>query len=280
MKKLFKILAGIFIFNVAHTQYYYNDVISNKQNNAQYILTKNAEVKNIWVVYLNGNGTILPDTIIIEKYNADYLQSITNFIGDTLQNSILTSFYQDNKIQSSIEKTKSSETKITYAYNEQDNLKTIYSVSKDLTDTSTNYTVSELHNWLYNSAGKPLQMLCIKNNADTLTVNFILDEVGNVAEEHWKKKGTDIETYYYYYNNKNQLTDIVRFNKRVKKLLPDFTFDYNTDGLVTQMLQVPNNNTTDYLIWTYTYNSKNLKQQEVCINKQKQPMGKMVYVYK
>jgi hypothetical protein len=100
-----------------------------------------------------------------------------------------------------------------------------------------------------------------------------------VAEEHWLKRGADIETYYYYYDKENRVTDVVRFNKKFKRLLPDFTFEYNAAGLVTQMLQVPNSNNTNYLIWAYRYNSNNLKVEEICTNKQKQQIGKMEYVY-
>lgn len=275
--KLLGVLVCALVFNVTDGQYYYNDIIGNQQNNRQLVLTKNAGVRNVSVIYTNDNS--LADTIIQQQYSANYKESVTRFLGDTLQNSVITKVYENDKIQSSLEKNKSSETKIEYGYDEQERIKTIQSVSKDKSDSALNYSVAELHNWSYNNAGKPLQMLRIKNNTDTLTVNFMLDETGNVVEEHWLKKGTDIETYYYYYNKENRLTDIVRFNKKFKRLLPDFTFEYNARGFVTQMLQVPNSNNTNYLVWTYVYNSQNLKQEEVCTNKQKRPIGKMEYIY-
>lgn len=275
--KLLGVLVCALVFNVTDGQYYYNDIIGNQQNNRQFVLTKNAGVRNVSVIYTNDNSLV--DTIIQQQYSADYKESVTRFLGDTLQNSVITKVYENDKIQSSLEKNKSSETKTEYGYDEQERIKTIQSVSNDKSDSALNYSVTELHNWSYNNAGKPLQMLRIKNNTDTLTVNFMLDETGNVVEEHWLKKGTDIETYYYYYNKENRLTDIVRFNKKFKRLLPDFTFEYNARGFVTQMLQVPNSNNTNYLVWTYVYNSQNLKQEEVCTNKQKRPIGKMEYIY-
>lgn len=275
--KLLGVLFGVLVFNVINGQYYYNDIIGNQQNNRQFALVKNAGIRSVCVIYTNNN--LLVDTIIQQQYSADYKESVTRFLGDTLQNSAITKIYGKEKIQSSLEKNKSSETKIEYGYDEQGRIKIIQSVSKDKSDTALNYSVTELHIWSYNNSGSPLQMLRIKNNTDTLTVNFVLDETGNAVEEHWLKKGTDIETYYYYYNKENRLTDIVRFNKKFKKLLPDFTFEYNTQGFVTQMLQVPNSNNTNYLVWNYTYNNQNLKQEEICINKQKQPVGKMEYIY-
>ena len=275
--KLVGILAFVFVFNIVKGQYYYNDIIGNQQNNQQFGLMRNAGVKNISVIYASESSGA--DTIIQQQFAKDYSQSVTKFLGDTLQQSVIIKIYQNDRIQSSLEKNKSSEIQIEYGYDDLGRIKTINSVSKDRSDSAANYSVSEWHSWTYNNAGKPLQMFRIKNTTDTLTVNFVLDETGNVVEEHWLKRGVGIETYYYYYNKENRLTDIVRFNKKYKRLLPDFTFEYNTQGFVTQMLQVPNSSNTNYLIWNYTYNDKNLKQEEICTNKQKQLVGKMEYVY-
>jgi hypothetical protein len=108
---------------------------------------------------------------------------------------------------------------------------------------------------------------------------MVSDEHGNIIEEHWKRKNITFETYYYYYNDKNQLTDIVRFNKRVQKLLPDFLFEYDAAGRISQMIQVPPGS-SNYSIWEYHYNDKGLKLEEICSNRQKQLLGKIVYSYR
>ena len=96
--------------------------------------------------------------------------------------------------------------------------------------------------------------------------------------EPWKSKGKVVETYYYYYNTGNQLTDIVRYNYRAKKMLPDFLYDYDANGNVVKMTQVPTGR-SDYMIWHYIYNSNGLKEKELLYNKQQQLVGRIIYKY-
>ena len=135
---------------------------------------------------------------------------------------------------------------------------------------------TEIHQWIYKD-NVPQKMLQIKDRTDTTFVTFTYDG-GNVAQETWRRKGHVAETYYYYYNTKNQLTDIVRFNIRVRKMLPDFLYEYDEQGRVSQMMQVPNGS-TDYMVWKYNYNSNGLKEQELLYNKQQQLVGRVLYKY-
>ena len=122
-------------------------------------------------------------------------------------------------------------------------------------------------------------MLLIKNNTDTTVIDFAKDEQGNIAEEHWKKKGRQIETYFYYYNIQRQLTGVVRFNLKAQRLLPDYLFEYDENGTLTQLTQVPQGS-ADYMVWKYTYLPNGLKQNELLFNKQKQPIGRIEYSYR
>ena len=121
-------------------------------------------------------------------------------------------------------------------------------------------------------------MLRIKNNSDTAFVHFKLDDSGNVIEETELRKGIATEPVYYYYDSKNQLTDIVRYNRKAKKLLPEYMFEYSPVGQVIQKITVPSNN-DNYLIWRYQFNSQGLKTKEVIYNKQKELAGKIEYQY-
>jgi hypothetical protein len=76
----------------------------------------------------------------------------------------------------------------------------------------------------------------------------------------------------------NRLTDIVRYNRKAKALLPDFLFEYDEKGLLRQMVQVQNG-TTGHLTWKYQYAANGLKQREYCYNKNKQLLGKFEYNY-
>ena len=122
-------------------------------------------------------------------------------------------------------------------------------------------------------------MLLIKNNTDTAVIDFIKDEQGNIAEEHWKKKGRPTEKYFYYYNDEHQLTDIVHFSTKAQRLLPEYLFGYDDTGRLLQFTQVPQGS-ADYLVWQYAYLPNGLKQKELCSNKQKQHLGSIEYSYR
>jgi YD repeat-containing protein len=61
-------------------------------------------------------------------------------------------------------------------------------------------------------------------------------------------------------------------------MLPDFLFDYDSAGRLTQLTQILQNSGT-YLTWNYDYNANGLKQSETCYDKDKQVVGKIVYYY-
>ena len=109
-------------------------------------------------------------------------------------------------------------------------------------------------------------------------MHFKKDEHQNIIEELWLKKGRLIEHYFYYYNNKNQLTDIVRFNNKAQQMLPDFLFDYDTAGRVIQLTQIPQGS-SDYIIWKYVYDERGLKIQDVLLDKRQELLGTVTYTY-
>ena len=121
-------------------------------------------------------------------------------------------------------------------------------------------------------------MLKIKNGTDTTVITFKYDDAGNVGEETWMKNNRVIETYYYYYNAKKQLTDVVRFSRKAKAMLPDYMFEYDTKGHITQMTQTQKGS-ANYLVWKYQYNEDGMKEKEVVYNKQKEMLGRIEYKY-
>ena len=162
-----------------------------------------------------------------------------------------------------------------YTYSPNGLLQTLSSLA---IDTSRGLKESEEHTWQYNAENKPVKMLRSINNAPAMEISFIYDEDGNVAEEVWKKKDVEMDRIFYYYDDQNQLTDIVRFNKKAGRLLPDFMFEYSTEGQLIQKITVPVNS-LDYQIWRYQYNEQGLKTREVLFDRDKQIVGKIEYRY-
>jgi hypothetical protein len=274
MKFLFSSIALLVSLN-SFSQYYYNDIFANVQSNKQYQLFKANKIHSIKVSSFDADNQISEGFAASQELSLDYSKMITSSALKTSATSVLTSFYTNDKIQQTKENKSGSTVSTEYQYDEQGRLLKISSVTADtiLNDRST-----EVHIWKYNADNKPESMLKVKNTTDTTKIVFVFDEKGNPVEEHWKKRGYDIETYYYYYNEKNQLTDIVRFNKRAKKLLPDFVFEYDEQNHVSEMTQVLVG-TSNYLISKYTYNDKGLKQTETYFSKTKELLGRVEYSY-
>ena len=150
-----------------------------------------------------------------------------------------------------------------------------------ITNSSTSagqFSSSEVHRWTYNAAGKPQKMLRIRNGADTTVYTFVIDEKGNVVEEHGLRKDQAEPTYYYYYDDKNRLTDIVRYNMKAQRLLPTNVYSYNAAGNLAGMLLVPEGS-NDYQRWYYDYDERGLKTKERVYNKKQEMLGKVEYQY-
>jgi len=122
-------------------------------------------------------------------------------------------------------------------------------------------------------------MLYIKDGTtDTIVVKLAADEKGNILEEEQWLKNTSKGKTYYYYDSTNHLTDIVRYNIRLNKLMPDYMFEYNDAGQLTKAINVQPGN-SDYITWLYNYNEKGLRANERCYNKQKRLVGRIEYQY-
>ncbi len=155
----------------------------------------------------------------------------------------------------------------------------IISIKNTTDDKGDEINQTEIHQWFYNPAGQPQKMLRIVNEKDSTEYRFNTDEKGNVIDEQPFRKGIAGELIYYYYDDANRLTDIVRYNERLKKLLPDYMFEYDDNNRVIQKITLLSNLHLGYLIWRYVYNDKGLKTKEALFNKDKEMTGKIEYSY-
>ena len=151
-------------------------------------------------------------------------------------------------------------------------------------DPSNDFNQTETHQWFYNSAGKPEKMWRLittgaTGKADSLEIRFITDEDGNTAEERTFRKGLETGYLYYYYDDKNRVSDIVRYNSKLKKLLPDFMFEYDDNDRAIQKITTTSSRNLGYLIWRYIFDGKGLKIKEALFNDDKELTGKIEYAY-
>jgi hypothetical protein len=84
--------------------------------------------------------------------------------------------------------------------------------------------------------------------------------------------------FYYYYDNKNRLTDIVQATEYSKSLKPDYMYEYNSTGQITQMTAVEEGS-NNYFVWKYSYDN-GMRVKEKCFTNEKRLMGSITYEYK
>ena len=261
--------------SAGHSQYYFNDVVSTQFSNDQYKLLRTNKVHKVKAVSYEADNSVTEGFLVEEEIGLDGKRIIQTTSLSGAKPSVINHFYELNKLKRTQTLFNGIETKTEYSYTDKGAIQKIVLTT---TDTAMKATTVEAHEWIYNEAGQPLSMLKIKNRTDTTLIELLKDENGLIIEEHWKKKNRNLETYYYYYDSNNRLTDIVRYNARLKKLLPDFQYEYDANGRVGQMTQV-SMSSSSYIIWKYTYNEKGLKQKEIGYDKERRLAGRIEYIY-
>ena len=146
-------------------------------------------------------------------------------------------------------------------------------------DTLQVFDEKEKHHYLYDNRGLPTRLWRIMNGKDSSEYRFALEDNRNVTEENLYRREVGLDPVYYYYDEKNRLTDIVRYNRNLKKLIPSHMFEFDESGRMIQKMTTLSINNPDYLLWRYVYNEKSLKTKEALFNRQKQLTGRIDYAY-
>ena len=258
-----------------NAQFYYMDVLTTKQTNQLYKQLRNFDTRKISATSYEGDE-MSEDFFLEQVISNDGKQITTRSASINNEVSFFFSNYVANRISHTVDSSKHATNTVDYIYDNGGRILQINSNSKDFDGT---YMLTENHSWTYNDTGLPLTMLKVKNGTDTTFVAFDHDADGNVSEEKWQKKNQTIETYYYYYNAKKQLSDIVRYRAKAQKLLPDFMFEYDSEGHISQMTQTQGG-IANYIVWRYTYNADGLKEKELVYSKKGELLGRIQYKYR
>jgi len=258
----------------AYSQHYYNDLMTTNDINkkrALYLLNK---VRSVKMTSFDNYNQKIDGFESTQSIAANY-GTITTTTSNSLSGKDVTTHYfnAQGQLTQSIDTTDGNKLVIQYTYDASNQITSIVSLSL----SPGGYSTREQHLWFY-KAGKPERMLKIKNGSDTTTITYNLDEKGNVGEEKSIHRGIEQPGVYYYYDDKNRLTDVVRYNARVKRLLPDYLFEYDTEDRVSMML-VTTQGGSDYQKWYYKYNEKGMKKTDECYAKSKMLIAKVEYAY-
>ena len=276
MKKIpafiFFVLSTIFS---AKAQFYYKDIISNKQLLTEMALYKQNKVREVNLKSFEDDGSESEGFFCEKKISKDYKRSELFTRSDVSGASLFTSlFNSQGQLLQTNDSSAISVSVNTYSYDDQGRIKSILSTIKSADDDFVNEILEE-HIYQYNDKGLPEKMTRVKNKYDSTVILFLPDEHGNVSIEKDTKSGSK---YYYYYDEKNRLTDVVHANEFKQKLLADYLFEYNSAGQVTQMTTTEEGGNY-YYIWKYTY-ADGLRSSEKCYSKERHLMGSIQYEYK
>jgi hypothetical protein len=273
---LFLLLA--MIKTPAFAQYYYKDIISIRQLLADRQTYKDQKIRTIEVHSFESDDQPSKGFFCEKKISKDYGQ-IDTYTRSYLTDKSLLSSYFNNKGYL-IRSEDSSETNISvsnYVYDDNEgNLLNIATSSRSSDDDFVT-TSTETHQYIYDIKGQLQKMFRIKNQKDSTEIDFTLDEKGNVSEEI--EVAVDGGHFYYYYDNKNRLTDVVRYNFVKEKQLPDFIFEYNEEGQLSQMVISHEGISSSYTVWKYVYDD-GLRIKEKCYSKDNELLGYFEYEYK
>jgi hypothetical protein len=274
MKTIFLIFTSFFTLS-GFSQYYYQDIIGTSETTATIEAYLRNKVSKVQLTSYEANGMKTEDFVVEQVYNPRNQTLQTTTRSGSTDISVLTSFIDKNgKVIKTVDSSSSLISTTTYNYNADGKLASLINES---TDPKKTVQVTEEHLWQYED-GKLKSMIRIKNKKDSSFISFKTDEAGNIIEEQSTRNGVKSDPVLYYYDANNNLTDIVRYNSKAKRLLPEYMFEYSPTGQVIQKITVPANS-SNYLIWRYQYDINGLKVKEAIFNKDKKLTGRIDYQY-
>ena len=272
------VLLSIALFShiTAFCQYYYNDIADARVISERMRNYAGQKVKTITATGYDARGAKTTDFNEWQEINTEKkILKISTRNGQQ----VTRQYYQfDDQYRLTGITDSSGYIKSTTIYS-YDNSGNLILVKTNIKDSLQDFTETIEHQYQYNAGGKPDKLWRIINSKDSSEYRFVADEKGNVADEQLYRRGVGIDPIYYYYDEKNRLTDIVRYNKKAKKLLPAIMFEYDESDRIIQKMTILSANNPDYLIWRYIFNEKGLKTKEALFNKQKELTGRIEYSY-
>ncbi len=241
---------------------------------ADLITYKENKVTKISIKSFEENGEESEGFFCQKKFSKNYKNAALFTRASLLSPSLVLSEYlADGKLIQTNDSSTISMTKIKYSYNEQGQISSIFSAIRSGDDDYAS-SITEEHIYTYEN-NQVTKMVKVKNGQDSILILFFLDKKGNIAVEKDTKNGTK---FYYYYDTKNRLTDIVQATEYTENLKPDYMYEYNNAGQVTQMTAVEEGS-SNYYVWRYSYNN-GMRTKEECFTNEKRLMGSITYKYK
>lgn len=269
------ILSAMFSQSI-NAQYYYKDIWNTLQLNKESIKLKNEGIKQISTKSFEDDGNPSGGFFCEKKIDKDFTFSIMKSSSYITGNYVTVSYYNDGgQIIKVIDSSSSSVNETLYKY-ERNKIKSISTLTNSSDGTPG---ISEEHEYFYNASGSPERMIRRKMGTEYSIITFLTDINGNIIEENEMIKNTAGKKYFYYYDAKNRLTDVVHNSLRANRLLPDYVYEYDQHGNISQLISTEESS-SNYFIWKYEYDDRNLRISEKCFSKERRLLGTIVFAYK
>ncbi|MBS0027487.1 hypothetical protein ACTJJ0_19755 [Chitinophaga sp. 22321] len=275
MKKTILLSLGMLAFaGRGFCQYYFQDIYNTQQTVATLALLKDNKVKTQMVQTLDANMEIDRDFRCERNLSPTYHQMRAQTQSSSTGYSAMTSsFSSKGQLTKTVDSSSASVTITLYRYTGDGLLQYISSTS---VARESKMRFEETRAYVYDAAGHLQRMIQKKGNVnDSAVVTFKTDTSGHVTEELEQRSG---KRTFYNYDKEGHLTDVYRYQPAKKRMLPDYIFEYNTQGKLVKMTTV-NAQTSSYTIWQYEYQSNGLPLKETCYGKGKELMGMVKYSY-
>lgn len=272
-----KLIYSLFLlsFYQANSQYYYKDLIAAADLTRQMKTYTANNIRKVTAVTTAPNGAPSKDFSEVYEINGNTLRITTTI--NNVASSLRHTFNNTGQIITTVDSAAGVKSTSTYTYDAAGKIISISNSSTDA-DSSAYFSQTEVHQYIYKD-GKLDKMWRIINRKDSVEVRFVLDKNGNVIEEWNVKRGTFSDPLEYYYDDKNRLTDIVRFNHKANRLLPDYMFVYDDNDRVIQKVTTTSGSKLGYFTWRYVFDERGLKTKEAIFNKDKELQGRIDYTY-
>jgi hypothetical protein len=263
-------------------QFYYNDIIATQESSRQMKALTDNKVRTVSATGYDENGTRTTDFTEVQEVRENGALLKTSVIRSLVKTVRYSRFDSQGRLVSMTDSSAGAESITRYEYDAAGRITRVINDSKDPVNEISR---QEAHNWTWNSNGRPEKMWRIINQSDSLEVRFIPDEKGNPGEEVSYKRGRETDRVYYYFDEEQRVSDIVRFNKKVKKLLPENILSYDDNGRLIQVMSSAPADKYGKITWVsyqslrYLYDEKGLKIAEVMFNGDQEQTGRIKYSY-
>jgi YD repeat-containing protein len=281
MKNILLCCLAILISTIVPAQYFYNDLVGSAETMRLMKAYRDNKVRTVSATGYDRNNVKATDFIEFHEVKDNGMTlKITN--RDATSHSVTHHrFNAGGRLVTTVDSTGIQLNTLSYEYDSNGRITRIENKS---TNPSDEFNITEVHSWIYKTDGRPEKMWRILSGTnyvkpDSIEIRFVPDDMGNTGDEVTFRNNRETGRVYYYYDDKGRMTDIVRFNTKLNRLLPDVMFEYDDKDRVIQKITTTSDRVTAYLIWRFVFDSRGLKTKEALFDNNKQLTGKIDYAY-